>query len=248
MTTHTVRLILGDQLNVRHSWFRQKEQGVLYVMMELKQETDYVVHHRQKVLAFFSAMRAFANALDSAGHRVHYIKLDDSDNQQSLTQNLEYIIAQNKGAVLECQQPDEYRLDHQLRSWAGARNIKLNWYDTEHFLTTRDSLKEYFPDSKNYLMETFYRKVRQQYDILMENGRPVGGRWNYDKENQKKIPANQSVEPPLVFSNDVSDIDTLLQKCHIQTMGKASPNQLIWPVNRQQSKQLLEHFCQFGLP
>ncbi|WP_287817536.1 cryptochrome/photolyase family protein, partial [Idiomarina sp.] len=44
MTTHTVRLILGDQLNVRHSWFRQKEQGILYVMMELKQETDYVVH------------------------------------------------------------------------------------------------------------------------------------------------------------------------------------------------------------
>ncbi|MGM7319251.1 cryptochrome/photolyase family protein [Idiomarina sp. ST10R2A5] len=248
MTTHTVRLVLGDQLNVRHSWFRQKEQGVLYVMMELKQETDYVVHHRQKVLAFFSAMRAFANALDSAGHRLHYIKLDDSDNQQSLTQNLEYIMAQNKRAILECQQPDEYRLDHQLRSWAGARSIKLNWYDTEHFLTARDSLREYFPDSKNYLMETFYRKVRQQYDILMENGRPVGGRWNYDEENQKKIPANQGVEPPLVFSNDVSDIDTLLQKCHIQTMGKASPNQLIWPVNRQQSQQLLEHFCQFGLP
>ncbi|RUO64873.1 cryptochrome/photolyase family protein [Idiomarina ramblicola] len=248
MTTHTIRLILGDQLNAKHSWFRRKDPGVLYVMMEMKQETDYVVHHRQKVLAFFGAMRAFAKALDSAGHRMRYIQLDDSDNRQSLTQNLESIIEQNNGATLECQQPDEYRLDHQLRSWAGAKDITLTWYDTEHFITGRNSLKTYFPDNKNYLMETFYRKVRQQYDILMENGSPVGGRWNYDKENQKKLPVGQNIEPPLVFSNDVSDIDTLLNKYHVKTMGKASPEQFIWPLNRQQSKQLLEHFCQFGLP
>ena len=248
MKIHTLRLILGDQLNARHSWFREKDAGVLYVMMELKQETDYVVHHRQKVLAFFAAMRAFGNALNTSGHQVNYIKLDDDTNEQSLTQNLQQLMKKYEVTTLECQQPDEYRLDHQLKSWAGANNIHLSWFDTEHFLTGRNSLKEYFPNSENYLMETFYRRVRKQYDILMDGGRPTGGRWNYDKENQKKVPASHDVELPLIFSNDVSDIDELLRSSEIKTMGQANAAHLIWPVSRKQSKQLLEHFCQFGLP
>lgn len=41
----TLRLILGDQLNPRHRWFDQIRPDVLYVLMEIRQETDYVLHH-----------------------------------------------------------------------------------------------------------------------------------------------------------------------------------------------------------
>ncbi|MCB1942718.1 MAG: cryptochrome/photolyase family protein, partial [Candidatus Accumulibacter sp.] len=47
----TLRLILGDQLNPRHTWFERRRNDVLYVLMELRQETDYVLHHAQKILA-----------------------------------------------------------------------------------------------------------------------------------------------------------------------------------------------------
>ena len=73
-----LRLILGDQLNAGHSWFRTQDAAVCYLMAELRQETDYCRHHRQKVLAFFAAMRAFAAALTKAGHRVCYLTLDES--------------------------------------------------------------------------------------------------------------------------------------------------------------------------
>jgi deoxyribodipyrimidine photolyase-related protein len=56
----TLRLILGDQLNERHSWFSEHQKDVVYVMMEIRQETHYVTHHIQKVTAFFTAMRSFA--------------------------------------------------------------------------------------------------------------------------------------------------------------------------------------------
>ena len=52
------------------------------VMMEIRSETDYVVHHAQKVLALFAAMRRFAKALQAAGHRVHYLTIGDPDNRQ----------------------------------------------------------------------------------------------------------------------------------------------------------------------
>ena len=51
-----VRLILGDQLNSEHSWFEQVNSDVIYVMFEMCQETNYVKHHIQKVVAFFGRM------------------------------------------------------------------------------------------------------------------------------------------------------------------------------------------------
>ena len=35
-STHTVRLVLGDQLNPRHSWFQSTDRGVVYVLLELQ--------------------------------------------------------------------------------------------------------------------------------------------------------------------------------------------------------------------
>ena len=59
----TLRLILGDQLNPTHSWFSAPDDDVVYVLMEVRQETDYVLHHAQKIIAIFAAMRDFARQL-----------------------------------------------------------------------------------------------------------------------------------------------------------------------------------------
>ena len=56
----TLRLVLGDQLNQQHSWFKNSEKHVSYVLMELRSETDYTQHHIQKVVSFFLAMQSFA--------------------------------------------------------------------------------------------------------------------------------------------------------------------------------------------
>jgi deoxyribodipyrimidine photolyase-like uncharacterized protein len=56
--------------------------------MEIRQETDYVKHHIQKVAAFFAAMRAFADHLKVKGHRVIYIALDDPENRQTIRDNI----------------------------------------------------------------------------------------------------------------------------------------------------------------
>lgn len=71
-----LRLILGDQLNARHSWFQEKDPDTLYVIAELRQETDYVVHHVQKVCAFFAAMQQFAQALSTAAFNVLHLDLE----------------------------------------------------------------------------------------------------------------------------------------------------------------------------
>ena len=80
----TLRLILGDQLNAQHSWYNNTNTQVTYLLMELRQETDYTTHHIQKVVAFFLAMRSFKEELSEKGHQFEYLKIGDPENPQDL--------------------------------------------------------------------------------------------------------------------------------------------------------------------
>ena len=90
---HTLRLILGDQLDPQHPWFARVDPGVLHAMMEMRQETDYVLHHAQKILAIFAARRAFAARLRAQGHRVRYVAIHDPSNRQRPTEYLAALLA-----------------------------------------------------------------------------------------------------------------------------------------------------------
>lgn len=247
-----VRLILGDQLNAQHSWFREKRERVLYVMMEMRQETDYVRHHIQKVLAFFAAMRGFAKAL-SENHDVLYLALDHQGNKQSLTDNLKMVIKHCRVDSFSYQAPDEWRLDEQLASFNSV-DVSVSMVDSEHFFTQRDALNTYMGASNNLLMENFYRRIRKEYGYLMEGGKPKGGKWNYDHNNRKKLPDKVAIPEPLLFANDVTDIHQLLQQHGVKTIGQLPTTDngdkvlLPWPVNRKQSRELLRYFVEHCLP
>ena len=45
--------MLGDQLNIQHSWFHTVQHQAVYVLMELRSETDYARHHIQKIASIF---------------------------------------------------------------------------------------------------------------------------------------------------------------------------------------------------
>ena len=89
-----LRLVLGDQLNLKHSWFNEKDESTLYVLYELHQETNYVVHHIQKIVAFFSAMRSFASELQNQGHKVLYYDINSNASKKSLEDNIKDLISE----------------------------------------------------------------------------------------------------------------------------------------------------------
>lgn len=243
-----LKLILGDQLNLQHSWFKQTNTKVLFVLMEIVPEQEYVIHHIQKVIGFFAAMRAFAKRLVANGHDVKYFKLTDEDNKQSFYENLKTLIEENNIQHWSYQLPDEYRLDQELQKVKTGLNIDCEVADTEHFLTTRNFLENFFKGKKTYLMESFYRQMRKDYDIMMEGNQPAGGKWNYDASNRKKLPKNHQPLPPLEFNNDVSDIVTEIESLGIKTIGNINRKSLGWPINREEALKTLEYFITNLLP
>jgi deoxyribodipyrimidine photolyase-related protein len=238
----TLRLILGDQLNSNHSWYSKVDSSVIYVMMEVRTETDYAHHHIQKVVGFFSAMHSFAESLQSAKHNVIYIGLNDENNLQSFEKNIEALVSEHQITHFEYQFPDEYRLDKILKDFCEKLAIKSGVVDSEHFYSNRNELGEFFEGKKTFLMESFYRNMRKKHHVLMENDKPLTGKWNYDDENRKKLPKNHKPIMPLVFNNTVSAILAEIHKADIKTIGTIDAENFVWPINRKQSLELLDFF------
>lgn len=248
MAVRTLRLILGDQLNSNHSWFKKTDASVTYLMMEIMQEQTYVMHHVQKILAFFGAMRRFADELKNAGHKVIYLTLDDADNTQSLEQNIRQQISKQNSIHFEYQLPDEYRLDEQLKVICSSLNISWAHTTTEHFLLYRDALTRFFKGKKQYLMENFYRYVRQKFHILMDDDEPLQGKWNFDTENRKKYDAKFPLVDPLWFDHDLSEIKQLIDQYKVNYFGHKDEHHVHFPLSRKEALQLLNYFCKHLLP
>ncbi|MFT5084506.1 MAG: deoxyribodipyrimidine photolyase-related protein [Lentisphaeria bacterium] len=246
---HTLRLILGDQLNVQHSWFKGPDEGVLYVIAELKQEASYVKHHIQKICAFFLAMENFADALISGGHHILHLSLDDTAQYNTFSDLITSLAKRFSVKTFQYQQPDEYRMLQQLSELTLPGHIEVIKYDCEHFLLPSEELTRFIKPKQHNRMEAFYRKMRKRFDILMDGNQPLGGKWNYDSENRQKIKSNdlQNIPEALVFTNDVTDIIRRIKKHQLSYFGHYDDT-LLWPVTRAQSLQLLEHFCCYCLP
>jgi deoxyribodipyrimidine photolyase-related protein len=240
----TLRLILGDQLNSNHSWFKTVDDSITYVMMEIRSETDYAKHHIQKVVGIFAAMQDLNNILLSQNHKVIYICLNDKSNFQSFEKNIQNLISEHNFTHFEYQLPDEYRVDLNLKNLCESISISSAVVDSEHFFTSRNELGNFFEGKKIYLMESFYRAMRKKHNVMIENDKPLTGQWNYDGENRKKLPKDHNPTAPLVFNNDVSEIYNEITKTDIKTIGNIDSKNFVWPINRKQSLKLLDFFAE----
>ena len=243
-----LRLVLGDQLNINHSWFQGPPDDAEYVLMEVREEATYVQHHIQKIVGFFVAMRLFAEELERRGFKVTYLQLDDRRNQHALTANVAALLKSGAYEAFEYQAPDEFRVQEALAIFARELSIPVNVVSTEHFLVEPEFFAKVFAGHKRYTMEIFYREVRRRYGLLMEDGKPMGGKWNFDAENRKKLPPDVVPPPPRDFPRDVSALVAMIERMKIPYLGTLDPRRFTWPLSRAEGLEALEYFCRVLLP
>lgn len=246
--TH-LRLILGDQLNPEHSWFHLVQDDVVYVMLELQQEARYVLHHAQKLIAIFAAMRHFASELKAQGHRVRYVAINDSSNRGSLEDNLDALLVHYDARSFSWQLPDEWRLDQQLQSWAARQGITCHAVDTGHFYTERAELAAFFAGRSQWRMETFYRSMRKRHTVLLDaHGQPQGGQWNYDQDNRKAWRGQPQAPGDFRPAHDHSDLWSSIQATGVPSFGQPQAQAFRWPLGRAQALEQLTCFIEHVLP
>jgi deoxyribodipyrimidine photolyase-related protein len=239
-----LRPILADQLSYDLASLADLDLvNDRVVFCEVRTETDYVFHHPQKIIFLFSAMRHFANALMAMGIQVTYVTLDDPENTQSLIsewQRLSKRFGMDKIVVTE---PGEWRLREAFI------NADLEMREDTRFLCTHQQFQNWAHHRKQLRMEYFYQMMRQHHQVLLTNdGKPQGGKWNYDVENREPLKGEPRFPKRLVFNPDeiTQSVIALVRQYFAHHFGAIES--FNYAVTHEDAQQHVTHFFKTCLP
>jgi len=245
----TLRFILGDQLSTSISSLSDLEGNDIILMAEVMEEATYVPHHPKKIAFLFSAMRHFAQKLLTEGFRVQYITLEDPQNTGSLTEELSRAIEGFNPSRIVVTEPGEYRVLSLMKGWSQRFGLPVEIRSDDRFLATHKEFDEWAKGKSQLRMEYFYREMRKKYSILIEkDGTPIGGRWNFDKENRKPPPKTLKVPKRLSHKKSpiVQEVLALVRRRFGHHFGNLEP--FHYAVTAEQANLELEQFLNEILP
>ena len=242
-------VIFGDQLDLDAPLIRTLRADDTVLMMEVAGESQHVPSHVQRTALFLSAMRHFAADLINRKVRVRYINLDDPENTGAFESELTRAVTALNPTQIVCTQPGEWRVLTILERVRDATGIPLTILPDEHFLTTVEEFAAWAKDRTALTMEFFYREQRRKTGYLMEgNGKgaqPVGGVWNFDKENRLPF-GKQGPSPkprkPLSFKADATTRAVISALKQVLPALPGATESFGWPVTREQALAALDDF------
>lgn len=202
--TKSLILILGDQLSrtLKPLMTGIKSSDVV-LMVEVAEETTYVRHHKKKIAFLFSAMRHFAQLLNDDGWDVDYVKFNDLDNAGSFTAEVDRAIERHKPDRVIVTEPGEWRVRGMMDDWREEFGLPVDIVEDGRFIATHDEFEAWADGRKQLRMEYFYRDMRRKTGLLItEDGKPEGGKWNFDSENRKPPKGDMSFPEPLRVEPD----------------------------------------------
>ncbi|MDX1455155.1 MAG: cryptochrome/photolyase family protein [Gammaproteobacteria bacterium] len=245
----TLRLIFGDQLSHDISALDDVSAGDVVVLAETIAETTHVKHHQQKLVLFLSAMRHFASELEDAGHRVRYFALDGATAAASHDAAIATCLEENECDRIVTTWPGDWRVLEMVRRWERDFDLPVEIREDSRFLCQRATFEAWADGRKDFLLEDFYRFMRKRTGMLMnDQGKPVSGQWNYDKDNRKAPAGELDLPAPYRARNDdlTRDVIALVKDRFADHPGDAED--FDWAVTREQAKRALDRFVDVHLP
>ncbi|MFC6671531.1 cryptochrome/photolyase family protein [Marinobacterium aestuariivivens] len=245
-----IGLILGDQLSLELATLRVLDHDRDRLLLaEVGAEATYVKHHKQKIALIFSAMRHFAVELRQRGWQVdyhHYNPLQPNLSLSEVLQAQASLFGADEVVVTRC---GEYRLQHEIDSrWSQALGIPVQVCEDDRFVCSPDEFAAWAEGRRQLRMEYFYREMRRRTGLLMENGEPVGGQWNFDADNRNPWRGEVPVPAQLDFELDSVDREVLALVAEHFPAHPGTLESFRWGTIREQALAALEHFIAHRLP
>ena len=234
--------ILGDQLHLKQAALQScnNPSDVEIILIESYSHIKKLRYHKQKLALIWSAMRHFAKELRQQGYSVTYEKAEDFQTP------LESWIKENQIDQLQIMSPNDKPFLQTIE------NLKLpchiNLLPNNQFLWTAEDFSTWAENRKRVVMEDFYREGRKRFDILIAGDKPVGGKWNLDKENRKPPKGKLNTPEPLWFEPDeiTQEVIQQVNSLDIPTYGEIK--EFRWGVTRSQALEVLKYFIDIRLP
>ncbi|MBD62630.1 MAG: cryptochrome/photolyase family protein [Gammaproteobacteria bacterium] len=199
-------------------------------------------HHKHKLVLQISALRHWKLNLEKDFKNIIHIKIS-KDRKTDLMYELDLLFKKIQFDVLNVTQPSDHGVLTQLMFFCSKNNVELKIYPDTKFIDSIEGFSEWVKDKKSIVQEFYYRWLRKKYNLLMENDKPLGGKWNYDKENQKSI--SKLKDTPKTRTKLTSDQITItamvdVENCFPNSIGDLE--NFNWAVTHTQARNQLKTF------
>jgi len=243
--------ILGDQLtnnNFALLSCAEQKKNTQVIFIESLKIAQLQRYHCQKLILVWSAMRHFAEELKVDNWQVTYSINDDVINTL-----ITWIQTHNITELRLMMPCDRTSLtaptnNDNLINKLAELNCKITFYPNTNFLWQPQEFQDWAKSRKRLILEDFYRESRKKFDVLLtEKNKPIGGKWNLDKENRKPPKKNLSAPKPISFEPNQITLEVIekVNKLPSNTYGKS--NNFIWAVTRNQALKVLDYFVTHSL-
>lgn len=227
----TVRWLFGDQLGPHFTEDLGPGDEVLLVVS--RRAFARRRYHRAKAHLILSAMLHRAAELEAEVHIVdRYVD------------------------VLETMRPDEVIDPTSRPARDFVRRLGLKILPSRGFATDHAQFAEWASGrgDRRLLLEDWYRQVRISLGVLMEDGKPASGRWNFDHENRLPPPRGaEGLGLPSPWSPTEDDIDARARQIldawradgQVEWIGDDGPR--LFAATRRESLEMLADFIEHRL-
>jgi deoxyribodipyrimidine photolyase-related protein len=244
-----LRPVFSDQLSLGLSALVDIDLNCdVVVMIEAEDVFTTVRRHKQTIALILSAMRHFARSLRDLGVSVDYVALDAPDAAGSPTHEVRRAIARHGPSRIVVTEPSDWGVQQMVEGWGALTGLPVEVRPDHRFFATRARFADWARGRRTWRMEHFYREMRREHGLLMEEETPAGGAWNYDQENRKRLP--QGLVPPerLRFAPDevTREAIALVERRFPDHFGGLED--FGWPVTRAEALRALDDFIAHDLP
>ena len=228
--------VFGDQLNRRIGALRDaRPETHRILVIEATDKISSRPWHVQRVHFHLAAMHRFADELRDEGFEV------DHRRSSSMRTGLSEHLAEHPGTSVVATEPNS-RTARRLLASLGVDTVK-----SDQFLCHPDEFATFARTRKSFKMEDFYRWQRLRLDVLIDDGQPVGGRWNYDDENRLPPPKTGHDRWPVPAVTPLDDVDeSVLADLPSDVWGERPIG--LWATDRKGALARLDEFVTHVLP
>ena len=168
------------------------------VLVESRWKAKRRPYHKQKLALILANMRHFALEQAERGVAVDY-RITRRPYDEVLAD-----VVEERGPLV-CMRPAERELRAQLKPLVD--DGRLTYVPHAGWLTTKDDFEQGAGPDTPWRMDAFYRQVRQRTGILMQAGKPIGGRYSFDGDNRETWAGEPAAPTPPSFYVDPITIE-----------------------------------------
>ncbi|MFQ3648478.1 MAG: cryptochrome/photolyase family protein [Anaerolineae bacterium] len=194
--------------------------------------------HRMKLALHRASMKRYA-AEALREYRVRYVEY-----AEAATGRLLGALAAEGIRELFIADPVDFMLEKRLTREAARHTLTIHWLSSPAFLNTRAEIDAFYAERTRYHQTDFYIWQRKKHNLLLAEGKPLGGRWTFDTENRQKLKPNVPVpDAPAPYTSAFIDE----ARAYVRQRFPANIGQMdnfIYPTNHAEAAALLDAFLQ----